>query len=253
MKSINAVFIAVCILVALLCACASGTSNYEEGRVLCDAEENAATNGTPAVAENDKPDEVKQYTEPKNTSEQEIKQNPPAKEASKQEGRAVYEGFPPELSYNSLEEALSDIKAVKEAGPEVEHNYNYDYANIYEQDHFCVLKEVPYQLNCKLELGIVIGPHGISMCYNIEDGYSADVTFSWVWGLDKEESIVRYSHYLEGFEYYQDADVYLAKNQRSIRIFWWENDDEFMLEYPTETEIPPEELINCLEVVRYDF
>ena len=159
----------------------------------------------------------------------------------------------PSLSYDSLEEALSDIRAVRAAGPEKEHNYNYDYVNIYEMDHIYVLEEVPPQFGCKQVPSVILGPNGIRLSYCIEVEYVEDVAFMWCSGMDKEERIEAISQNFFELERYQDTEFYFGYGWDDIFIYWWKDDDEYTLKYTKDIEISPEELIDYLDVVRYDF
>lgn len=242
MKRQIIIFILIFVLSTLLCACAAGTSSYEE--------DGAAVDTTAVEAESPK-DEILDAGAI-GTADETVT-NTDAEDVSKQEGETVSAGFPPVLWYNSLEEALSDIKAVKAAGPEVKHNYNYDFAKVYERDHIYILETVPPQLECKQMLGIVIDSDGVRLSYSIDDGYSEDVAFVWNLGKNEEERVVEISQNFYKLEHYENTKFYFGQDSQLIRIYWWENGDEFRLSYPTETEIPPEELIDYLEVVRYDF
>lgn len=241
MKRQIIIFILMLMLSTLLCACAAGASNNEE--------EGAAVETT-AVEEASPVDEINDAGEIGAADENET--NTDAEDVSKQEGETVSAGFPPVLWYTSLEEALDDIRAVKAAGPEVEHNYNYDYAKIYERDHIYILETVPPQLECKQMSGIVIGQNGVSLSYN-DDGYSKNVDFMWHTGTNKEERIKIITENFYAIEQYQDTKFYFGQSCDDVFIYWWEDGDEYCLMYPIDAEIPPEELIDYLEVVRYDF
>lgn len=242
MKRQIIIFILMLMLSTLLCACAAGASSYEEDGAAVD---------TTAVEEASPVDEINDAGEIGAADENET--NTDAEDVSKQEGETVSAGFPPVLWYTSLEEALDDIKAVKAAGPEEKHNYNYDFAKVYERDHIYILETVPPQLGCKQMLGIVIGQNGVRLSYNIDDGYSEDVAFMWHTGMNKEERIKTIAENFYALEKYQNTKFYFGQTCDDVFIHWWENDDEYCLMYTIDAEIPPEELIDYLEVVRYDF
>jgi len=237
--------ITLCILIfmlsTLLYACAAGVSNYEKDGAVVD---------TTAVEEASPVDEVRDAGETGTADASEM--NTDAENVTEPEGGTVSAGFPPVLYYDSLEEALSDIKVVKAAGPGVKHDYNYDYANIYERDHIYILETVPPQLECKQMSCIEFGPNGVSLRYN-DDGYSKNVDFMWYTGTNKEERIKIITENFYAIEQYRDTKFYFGQSCDDVFIHWWEDGDEYCLMYPIDAEIPPEELIDYLEVVRYDF
>ena len=49
-----------------------------------------------------------------------------------------------------------------------------------------------------------------------------------------------------------DTKYYFGEYMGQIIIIWWENGDQFEFEYPAETNIAPEDVIEYLEVEKID-
>lgn len=158
----------------------------------------------------------------------------------------------PILSYGSIEDALRDIKEVKNAGLEKEHDYIYDYVDIYDQDHMYVLKEVPPILGYELS-SIWVGDHSIRMVYILDYEESSSAAFRWALGKDKETRIKVITENFYELEPYEDSIYYFGQTSSDVLVHWWENGDEFCFSYPADTGVLPEDVIEYLEVVRYDF
>ena len=214
------------VLFTLLTACSSKSSISQ-----LPADEKSAVSDTTTVKETEQSDEAEQL-------ESEIS-----------------EGAPPAELFNSAEEAIEKITEVREAGPEaMEHPDDFQ---LYEKDHIYLLKEAP-PLPDYTQEAIMLTLSGTAILYSKDITQMEDddiwyhAHFFWNQGYETEEKIKQCINRY-GLEPYKDTKYYFGSGLDDIVIIWWENGDRFKLEYPADVDVLPEDIIEYMEVVRYDF
>ncbi len=154
------------------------------------------------------------------------------------------DGAPPAVEFSSAEEAVKEIKAVKAAGPEK--MVHPDDFKIYEKDHIYLLKEPPPLPGYK-QTAVLLITQGTEILYHA-DGYMGKAIFYWFKGYENTENLTkRYC-----LERYKDTKFFFGKSVSDIYIYWWENNDQFCFMYPADSNVPPEDIIEHLEVEKYD-
>jgi len=153
----------------------------------------------------------------------------------------------PAESFSCTEDAVKKIHEIKEAGSEaMAHPDDY---KLYEKDYIYFLKDEQPLSDYKQE-SVMVTLGGTAMLY-LDDEYHVAL-FTWTQGGENEEMVEertnRYS-----LEQYKDTKYYFGELFGDVDIHWWENGDEFSFSYPADTGVLPEDVIEYLEVVRYDF
>lgn len=148
---------------------------------------------------------------------------------------------PPAIEFSTADEAVQTIKTVKAAGPEkMPHPDDF---KLYDKDYICLLKEVP--LADFDQAAIMLVSQGIVTYYENEQNRAV---FYWDQGYEQTEELTeRYS-----LERYEDTKFFFGKSGNDIFIYWWENGDQFNISYTADTNISPENVIENLEVEKYD-
>ena len=152
------------------------------------------------------------------------------------------DGAPPAVEFSSAEEAVKEIKAVKAAGPEK--MVHQDDFKLYDKDHIYLLKEVPPLPGYK-QTAVMLVSQGTVVYYQKDRD---EAIFYWDQGYEKTEELTeRYC-----LERYKDTKFFFGELFDRNYIYWWENGDQFSLIYPDDSKVPPEDLIEHLEVEKYD-
>lgn len=158
----------------------------------------------------------------------------------------TYSEAPPAVEFSSVEEALKEIKAIKAAGPErMLHPDDY---KLYEKEYIYLLQEAPPLPGYKQEAVMLI-MEGINTLY-FTDGYEDQANFTWYKGLENDERIKKLTERYD-LKQYMDTKFYFGEMFEDRLIYWWENGDEFRFKYPAKTNVPPEKIIEYLEVEKY--
>lgn len=212
MKKQTILFITISILIILLTACAFSKSSFSQ----------LSKDGAPSAEEVSTPEESEL----------------PNSETSG--------GAEPAEEFSTTKEAVQKIKEVKEMGPEkMAHSDDF---KLYDKDHIYLLKESPLPDFKQTSITLVL--QGTAIIYQT-DAYEEQAVFSWTQGdeTDKkvEERISRFS--LKRFE---DTKFFFGELSDDIYIYWWENGDQFSFRYPANSNVPPEDIIEHLEVEKYD-
>lgn len=156
------------------------------------------------------------------------------------------DGAEPAEEFGTKKEAVQKIKEAKKMGPEKMAHPN-DF-KIYEKEYIYLLEETP--LPDFNESSVMLVSQGTSIIYQT-DSYDEQAVFSWAQGeaIEKkvEERISRFN-----LKRFKDTKFFFGELYGDIYIYWWENGDQFRFTYPADTNIPPEEVIGHLEVVKYD-
>ena len=155
-------------------------------------------------------------------------------------------GAEPAAEFRTAEEAVSKIKAVREAGREkMSHPDDF---KLYEKDHIYLLKEAPLPEFKQTSVMLVL--NGTAIIYRTDE-YKEQATFMWAQGDETDEKVEERTKRFS-LERYKDTKFYFGKSINDIYIFWWEDGDGFSFSYPADTDIAPEDVIDRLEVERYD-
>ncbi len=119
---------------------------------------------------------------------------------------------------------------------------------IYEKDYLYLLRETP--LPDFKESSVMLVLQGTAIIYQ-SDEYEEQAVFSWTRGdaTDKkiEERVGRFN-----LKRFKDTKFFFGELFGDIYIYWWENGDQFCFMYPTDSNVPPEDIIEHLEVEKYD-
>ncbi|MCQ2452541.1 MAG: hypothetical protein MJ075_05340 [Oscillospiraceae bacterium] len=167
--------------------------------------------------------------------------------APNKDDNGVIEEAPPADEFASAEEAVKKIKAIREAGPGGMAHPN-DF-KLYEKDHMYLLN-IGSPLPGFKQTAIIFSLSGT--CIRYENDKNDLALFFWFQGDEKEEMVEeRINRY--SLEQYKDTKYYFGELFGDVDIHWWENGDEFSFSYPADTGVMPEDVIEYLEVVRYDF
>lgn len=155
-------------------------------------------------------------------------------------------GVAPAVSFDTTEEAVQRIKEVK-AGGEDSLGHSGDFT-LYNKEHLYILKECP--IPGFEQSSIRLKSNGITIVY---DGSASNVSacFFWHQGWKKEERL----HIVKdqfNLKQYMDTKYYYGEYSGTIGIYWWENSNQFELNYPADTNIAPEDVIENIEVQRID-
>ena len=153
-------------------------------------------------------------------------------------------GAEPAAEFRSVKEALYRIKIIREGGPEkMSHPDDF---KLYEKDHIYLLKEAP--LPEFKQTSVMLITEGTVMRYRKDKKLAI---FYWYQGYEYDETIENLTKNFS-LERYKDTKFFFGKSINDIYIFWWENGDQFSFSYPADTGIAPEDVIDRLEVERYD-
>lgn len=153
-------------------------------------------------------------------------------------------GAPPAEEFSTAKEAVEQIKAVKATGADrMVHPDDY---KLYEKDHIYLLTESP--LSGFEQTSIKLVDQGVGIIYRKD---RSEAIFSWFQGYEDDERI---ENLIVSFslERYKDTKFFCGKKINDIFIYWWENGDQFSFMYPADTNIAPEDVIEHLEVEKYD-
>lgn len=228
MKKQTILFVTISILLVLLTACASS------GPLSPQPTEDAAVPSPSQAPEQDAPPAVVEQAEETSAP---VESESPASETG---------GAPPGELFDTAEEAAEHIKAVKAAG--VEETVSSNHVGLYDKEHFYVLKEPP--LPGSEQSFVILTLQGIGVRYETGDNREIAM-FSWVQGYGDDEKIE--NHIADdGLERYKDTKFYYGRWINDIYIYWWEHGDQFSFMYPADTNIPLEDVIERIEVVKYD-
>ena len=155
-------------------------------------------------------------------------------------------GAEPALSFSTAGEAVKEIKAVKAAGPEkMAHPDDF---KLYEKDYIYLLKENPFPSFKRETIMVVL--QGTAILYQT-DGYEKQAMFMWNQGYETDEIVEERIHRFS-LKRYADTKFFFGKHISDICIFWWEDGDQFYFMYPADANVPPEDIIEHLEVEKYD-
>lgn len=150
---------------------------------------------------------------------------------------------PPGETFKTAEEAVKKIKEVKAAGVEkMSHPGDFE---LYDIDQIYLLKECP--IPGFEQDYIVLVPEGTGIFYKTDASHDK-VVFRWHQGWEKEESFPGYTTDGYNLKQYMKTRYYFGERMGDIHIVWWENGDEFNFQYPADTNIAPEDVIEYLEV-----
>lgn len=152
----------------------------------------------------------------------------------------------PAEQFSNAEEAVKKIKEVKAAGPEK--MVHPDDFKLYEKDYIYLLQDAP-PLPGYEQLSILLVQSGTAVIYRKEGRPWA--LFFWNQGYENEERISAATKNFD-LERYKDTKFFFGERMSSTYIVWWENGDQFSFDYPSDTNILPEDIIEHLEVVKYD-
>lgn len=157
-----------------------------------------------------------------------------------------YSGAPPVEYFNSVEEAVKEIIAVKEAGAEKMHHP--DDFKLYEKDDLYLLKEAP-PLPGYTQEAVVLITDGAEITYRNNENNGLAIFF-WFVGYENDEAVEERTKRF-GLTRYKDTKFFFGKKFDDLYIFWWEDGDEFSFMYPADSKVLPEEIIEYLEVEKY--
>lgn len=155
-------------------------------------------------------------------------------------------GAPPAEEFETAEEAAEHMIAVKAAG--VEETVASNHVGLYDKEHIYVLKESP--LPEHKQICVMITLTGTSILYGTDDLWDG-TTFFWHQGYENDEKIdnltERYS-----LERYKNTKFFFGTSTSDICILWWEHGDQFEFTYPAEIGVAPEDVIEHLDVEKFD-
>ncbi len=156
-------------------------------------------------------------------------------------------GAEPAAEFDSVEDAIREIGAIIKNGPDQFIHPN-DY-KLYEKDYVCFLEEdtffVMFERKC-----VMLTLSGTSILYQTED-YSKHALFYWNQGYDQEQYATERIHRFN-LAQYGDTEFFFGELYGNIEIMWWDDGDEFGIEYPAEIGITPGDIINQIRVVKYE-
>lgn len=158
----------------------------------------------------------------------------------------TYADAPPAEYFISVEEAVKEIIAVKEAGAEkMSHPGDF---RLYEKDYLYFLKEAP-PLPGYTQEAVVLILEGTEITYRNSENNGLAI-FYWQEGYENDENI---ENLIERFnlKQHKDTKFFFGKKFDDLFIFWWEDGDEFSFSYPADSKVHPEEIIEYLEVEKY--
>jgi len=156
------------------------------------------------------------------------------------------DGAEPAEEFSTTKEAVQKIKEAKKMGSEkMAHPDDF---KIYEKDYIYLLEETP--LPDFNESSVMLVSQSTSIIYQTDD-YEEQAVFSWTRG-EATEKIVEERISRFNLKSFKDTKFFFGELYGDTYIYWWENGDEFYFKYPADINIPPEEVIGHLEVVKYD-
>ncbi len=165
--------------------------------------------------------------------------------AKSQASHGAEGGAEPAEEFETAEEAAEHIKKMKAAG--VEETVSPNHVVLYDKEQIYALKEVP--LAGFEQSAVMLVMQGTAITYRNEEGERA--AFFWNQGYGTDEMIgIATERY--GLKRYADTEYFIGKEMDAKIIIWWENGDQFLFEYPAETGIDPSEVIENIEVEKYD-
>lgn len=156
-------------------------------------------------------------------------------------------GAPPVEYFSSAKEAVKEIIAVKEAGVEkMSHPGDF---RLYEKDYLYFLKEAS-PLPGYTQEAVVLILEGTEITYRNSENNGLAI-FYWFEGYENDETVEERTKRF-GLTRYKDTKFFFGKKFDDLYIFWWEDGDEFSFMYPADSNVLPEEIIEYLEVEKYD-
>lgn len=155
-------------------------------------------------------------------------------------------GAPPAEEFETAEEAVEHIKAVKAAG--VEETVAPNHVGLYDKEYIYTLKESP--LPEHEQICIMLTLQGTSILYGTNDQWNT-TTFFWNQGAESDEKIETLTERY-GLERYQDTKFFFGSSMSDIIILWWEHGNQFEFTYPAEIGVAPEDVIEHLVVKKFD-
>ena len=120
---------------------------------------------------------------------------------------------------------------------------------LYEKNHVYYLEKDPFP-NLFERKSVMLTLSGTAILYQTED-YSKHAVFHWSQGYGKENYVVEHIQRYNLVQY-GETRFFFGELYGNIEIIWWDNGDEFRIEYPSEIGVAPEDVIDRLRVVRYD-